>query len=144
MFKPTTAPQDALILQLVPIVTQACEILRAEYQAYVAGGDFTVERKSDHSPVTQADYRVNQFITDALNNTFPHLPVLSEEGQHVHRQQWQSFWMLDPLDGTKEFLHQRPEYPLISVLLRVRIQLLLCWLFLVNSKFTSVHYKVSL
>ena len=39
MFKPTTAPQDALILQLVPIVTQACEILRAEYQAYVAGGD---------------------------------------------------------------------------------------------------------
>ena len=44
MFKPTTAPQDALILQLVPIVTQACEILRAEYQAYVAGGDFTVER----------------------------------------------------------------------------------------------------
>ena len=110
MFKPTTAPQDALILQLVPIVIQACEILRAEYQAYVAGGDFTVERKSDHSPVTQADYRVNQFITDALNNTFPHLPVLSEEGQHAHRQQWQSFWMLDPLDGTKEFLHQRPEF----------------------------------
>lgn len=102
MFKPTTAPQDALILQLVPIVTQACEILRAEYQAYVAGGDFTVERKSDHSPVTQADYRVNQFITDTLNSTFPHLPVLSEEGQHIHRQQWQSFWMLDPLDGDRK------------------------------------------
>ena len=48
MFKPTTAPQDALILQLVPIVIQACEILREEYQAYVAGGDFTVEQKSDH------------------------------------------------------------------------------------------------
>lgn len=110
MFKTTTAPQDALIVQLVPVVTQACEILRAEYQAYLSGGDFAVERKSDHSPVTQADYRVNQYIVDALQLLFPQTPVLSEEGQHTHRQQWQSFWMLDPLDGTKEFLHQRPEF----------------------------------
>ena len=79
MFKTTTAPQDALILQLVPIVTQACEILRAEYQAYCAGVAFDVERKSDNSPVTQADYRVNEFITTALQENFLDIPVLSEE-----------------------------------------------------------------
>ncbi len=38
------------------------------------------------------------------------LPVLSEEGEQDQRQQWQQFWLLDPLDGTKEFLHQRPEF----------------------------------
>lgn len=110
MFKITTAPQDALILQLVPIVTQACEILRVEYQAYCAGGDFDVEKKSDNSPVTQADYRVNEFITLALKKKFPETPLLSEEGDNTERKQWQNFWLLDPLDGTKEFLHKRPEF----------------------------------
>lgn len=110
MFKATTAPQDALILQLVPIVTQACEILRAEYQAYCAGKNFDVEHKQDQSPVTQADYRVNEFITRALKQTFPLIPLLSEEGDNSQRKQWQNFWLLDPLDGTKEFLHKRPEF----------------------------------
>jgi len=110
MFKATTAPQDALILQLVPIVTQACEILRAEYQAYCAGESFDVEHKSDQSPVTQADYRVNAFITKVLQTTFPNISLLSEEGDNTQRKQWRNFWLLDPLDGTKEFLHKRPEF----------------------------------
>jgi 3'(2'), 5'-bisphosphate nucleotidase len=110
MFKATTAPQDALILQLVPIVTQACEILRAEYQAYCAGESFDVEHKSDQSPVTQADYRVNAFITKVLQTTFPNISLLSEEGDNSQRKQWHNFWLLDPLDGTKEFLHKRPEF----------------------------------
>lgn len=110
MFKTTTAPQDALILQLIPIVTQACEILRAEYLAYHSGGTFDIEKKSDHSPVTQADYRVNTFIVRELKRLFPDIPVLSEEGDYAQRKLWQNFWLLDPLDGTKEFLHQRPEF----------------------------------
>src|SRR5690606_38434247 len=99
MFKTTTAPQDPLILQLVPIVTQACEILREEYQRYCSGADFDVERKSDDSPVTQADYRANSYITQALSKVSK-LPVLSEEGDKSERMQWQKFWLLDPLDGT--------------------------------------------
>lgn len=110
MFKITTAPQDALILQLVPIVTQACEILRVEYQVYCAGGAFDVEQKTDNSPVTQADYRVNDFISTSLQKSFPQIALLSEEGDHTERKQWQKFWLLDPLDGTKEFLHKRPEF----------------------------------
>lgn len=109
MFKATTAPQDPMILQFVPILTQACEILREEYQRYCSGGAFDIERKSDDSPVTQADYRVNTYITDALAK-ISDLPLLSEEGQNHQRKAWRAFWLLDPLDGTKEFLHKRPEF----------------------------------
>lgn len=109
MFKTTATPQDATILQLIPIVTQACEILREEYRQYCAGGDFDVEHKSDQSPVTQADYRVNAYICEQLEK-ISDLPILSEEGEQHSRRQWSEFWLLDPLDGTKEFLHQRPEF----------------------------------
>ena len=109
MFKPTTAPQDSLTLQLVPILTQACEILREEYQQYCSGAEFDIEKKQDNSPVTQADYRVNQYLTEALAE-ISDLPLLSEEGEETERQSWTKFWMLDPLDGTKEFLHQRDEF----------------------------------
>lgn len=110
MFKTTTAPQDAMILQLVPIVTQACEILREEYQRYCAGEQFDITQKHDDSPVTQADFRVNQYITEALAQQYSDIPLLSEEGEYDQRQQWHRFWLLDPLDGTKEFLHKRPEF----------------------------------
>lgn len=109
MFKATTAPQDPMILQFVPILTQACEILREEYQRYCSGAAFDIETKSDDSPVTQADYRVNAYLTQALEE-ISDLPLLSEEGQQNERQAWQQFWLLDPLDGTKEFLHKRPEF----------------------------------
>ncbi|RKG34096.1 3'(2'),5'-bisphosphate nucleotidase CysQ family protein [Acinetobacter tianfuensis] len=109
MFKTAMPPQDQLIGQLVPIVTQACEILREEYQRYCAGADFDVERKEDNSPVTQADYRANAYITAALSQ-ISNLPLLSEEGDQTQRKDWKAFWLLDPLDGTKEFLHKRPEF----------------------------------
>ncbi|MEQ1367915.1 3'(2'),5'-bisphosphate nucleotidase CysQ [Acinetobacter schindleri] len=109
MFKATTAPQDPMILQFVPILTQACEILREEYQQYCSGAAFDIERKKDDSPVTQADYRVNTFLTQVLAE-ISDLPLLSEEGKQEDRQAWSAFWLLDPLDGTKEFLHQRPEF----------------------------------
>lgn len=109
MFKAAAGPQDAMILQLAPIVTQACEILREEYQRYCSGGAFDVEKKPDNSPVTQADYRANAYIAQALAQ-ISDLPLLSEEGEQAERQNWPKFWLLDPLDGTKEFLHQRPEF----------------------------------
>ena len=109
MFKATTSPQDPMILQFVPILTQACEILREEYQRYCSGEAFNIEKKNDDSPVTQADYRVNRYLTEALAS-ISDLPLLSEEGKEDDRKHWQEFWLLDPLDGTKEFLHKRPEF----------------------------------
>lgn len=110
MFIKTDEPQDAMILQLVPIMTQACEILNQEFQQYCSGEHFNIEHKHDASPVTQADFRANQFIAQALADYSPDIPLLSEEGEYSLRQQWQRFWLLDPLDGTKEFLHKRPEF----------------------------------
>lgn len=109
MFQKTVAPNDELVVKLVPLLTQACAILVEEYTRYCSGQAFDIERKKDNSPVTQADYRVNHYICEALTSIST-LPVLSEEGEQHARQHWSNFWMLDPLDGTKEFLHQRPQF----------------------------------
>ena len=112
MFIATDAPQDELILKLLPVLVEANAILNEEFQHYCAGEHFDIHTKSDQSPVTQADYRVNEYITTQLNALFPYLPILSEEGQHNVRKQWSKFWLLDPLDGTKEFIQQRPQFTL--------------------------------
>jgi 3'(2'), 5'-bisphosphate nucleotidase len=117
MFRLTSATTEPLIQQLLPIIGQASEILREEYQKYCAGDVFNIEHKSDNSPVTQADYRSNQYIVDSLKK-ISDLPILSEEGQAEHRSTWEQFWLLDPLDGTKEFLHQRPEFTINLSLVR--------------------------
>lgn len=67
--------------------------------------DFQVERKADNSPLTIADRRSHEIISKALNQT-PY-PVLSEEGKHLpyeERKAWHTLWIVDPLDGTKEFI----------------------------------------
>ncbi|MBF4520949.1 3'(2'),5'-bisphosphate nucleotidase CysQ [Acinetobacter towneri] len=117
MFIKTTQPQHALIEQLLPVMVQACDILNQEFQQYCSGATFGVEKKNDNSPVTQADYRVNHYLTQALAEIST-LPLLSEEGEQSQRQAWHEFWLLDPLDGTKEFLHQRPEFTINLSLIR--------------------------
>jgi 3'(2'), 5'-bisphosphate nucleotidase len=70
-----------------------------------------IERKSDNSPVTIADKTANAFIEEALQST--NIPVLSEEGEHAHyeiRKNWQQCWIVDPLDGTKEFIKRNGEF----------------------------------
>lgn len=110
MFIKTLAPQDQLISQLVPIMAQASQILLEEYQSYCAGCEFNIQEKSDDSPVTQADLKVNHFLLKHLATVTPELPVLSEESDYSARAAWQQCWMLDPLDGTKEFIHERDEF----------------------------------
>lgn len=110
MFITTQAPQDSQMLQLVPILVAASQILLEEYQNYCAGSEFKIDKKSDHSPVTQADLRVNQYLINELTRITPDIPVLSEENDHSDRHLWTRCWMLDPLDGTKEFIHQRDEF----------------------------------
>lgn len=110
MFITTQAPQDSQILKLVPILATASQILLEEYQNYCAGSEFKIDKKSDHSPVTQADLRVNQYLIAELARICPNIPVLSEENDHTERHAWSTCWMLDPLDGTKEFIHQRDEF----------------------------------
>lgn len=73
--------------------------------------DFSVEHKSDHSPLTLADRESHRILVDRLEPTG--LPILSEEGRHLtyeERKDWDTFWLLDPLDGTKEFVKRNGEF----------------------------------
>jgi 3'(2'), 5'-bisphosphate nucleotidase len=75
--------------------------------------DFAVERKEDSSPLTLADRRSHQIITAGLQSEYPQIPVLSEEGKEVlyaARKGWPRFWLVDPLDGTKEFVKRNGEF----------------------------------
>lgn len=74
-------------------------------------GDFNVEAKSDDSPLTKADKASHLAIVAELEKT--NLPILSEEGRDIsyeERKDWEFFWMIDPLDGTKEFIKRNGEF----------------------------------
>jgi len=69
--------------------------------------------KEDNSPLTCADNFSNQIITTKLNILFPDIPIISEESRQTpfdERKYWDSFWLVDPLDGTKEFLNRNGEF----------------------------------
>ena len=110
MFITTQAPQDQQILNLVPVLAAASKILLEEYQNYCAGREFKINEKADHSPVTQADLKVNEYLMSELKRLTSDIPVVSEESDYSARHAWSTCWMLDPLDGTKEFIHQRDEF----------------------------------
>ncbi len=80
---------------------------------------FTVEEKDDRSPLTEADRRAHKAICSVLASTG--LPVLSEEGRTVpveERQAWEAYWLVDPLDGTKEFIKRNGEFTVNIALMR--------------------------
>ena len=77
----------------------------------VYGSSFQVELKSDKTPLTEADKRAHRVIVNELKST--DFPVLSEEGRDIpyeERKNWKRFWMVDPLDGTKEFIKRNGEF----------------------------------
>ena len=73
--------------------------------------DFQVEKKADNSPLTIADKTAHNTIINALKDS--DLPILSEEGREIdfnERKNWEYFWLIDPLDGTKEFIKKNGEF----------------------------------
>ena len=75
--------------------------------------DFSVEYKEDNSPLTEADLKSNEIICTALTALYPHIPILSEENKEVaydDRKDWKIFWLIDPIDGTKEFVKKNGEF----------------------------------
>ena len=74
-------------------------------------GDFGVDMKSDNSPLTKADIASHNVIMEFLEKTG--IPVLSEEGKDIpysERQNWEKLWIVDPIDGTKEFIKKNGEF----------------------------------
>ncbi len=76
--------------------------------------EFTVQRKADASPLTEADLASHRVIADGLAAEYPGMPVLSEESvEHVgvdERRSWDRYWLVDPLDGTKEFIKRNGQF----------------------------------
>ena len=93
------------------IVTIAKEAGDAIMQIYKQ--DFEVEYKQDSSPLTLADKKANDIIEDSLKQLSVNFPILSEEGKDISyedRRHWEYFWLVDPLDGTKEFVKKNDEF----------------------------------
>ncbi len=93
----------------------------------VYGTDFTVTLKDDRSPLTEADKRAHTIIDAGLRALDPAVPVLSEEaapGDSAERRSWSRFWLVDPLDGTKEFLKRNGEFTVnIALVIEHRAEL---------------------
>ena len=83
--------------------------------------DFAVTDKSDKSPLTKADKAGNAVIVAALKENFPNIPIISEENkmiEYADRKDWEYFWLVDPLDGTKEFIKKNGEFTVNIALIR--------------------------
>ena len=97
-----------MIEQILPIARQAGAAIMALYLS----GARDAQRKEDGSPVTQADLAAHHVLAEQLLSLQPDCPVVSEEdsGSQIHRQGKGRFWLIDPLDGTKEFIARNGEF----------------------------------
>ena len=94
------------------LVEVAREAGKAILEVY-GSDDFGVQFKDDKSPLTEADRRSHEIIARRLKELTPDVPVLSEEGREVpleEREGWEVFYLVDPLDGTKEFIKRNGEF----------------------------------
>lgn len=83
--------------------------------------DFNVQFKEDSSPLTKADQSAHNYIVDKLNRLTPDIPVFSEESNIVDwdiRKHWEQYWLVDPLDGTKEFIRKNDEFTVNIALIK--------------------------
>jgi 3'(2'), 5'-bisphosphate nucleotidase len=98
-------------LSLLETAKKAALVAGDEILKIYNTSDFGVESKSDNSPLTLADKQAHLAIVKQLEST--NLPILSEEGRSIpfeERKKWETFWMIDPLDGTKEFIKRNGEF----------------------------------
>ena len=105
-------------------INAALEAAQAICKVYNSD-DFHIQIKSDNSPLTDADKQSHQIIAKTLEKTV--LPILSEEGKHLDyniRKKWRKFWLVDPLDGTKEFIKRNGEFTVNIALINNRLPVL--------------------
>jgi 3'(2'), 5'-bisphosphate nucleotidase len=99
------------IQSLLDLAIKAAQSASKEILEVYNSNDFQTEAKGDNSPLTLADRKAHQAIISILQSS--NLPILSEEGKTIsyeERKSWSTFWMVDPLDGTKEFIKRNGEF----------------------------------
>ena len=97
-----------LIKQLIEISKEAGNAILEIYHS-----DFDYTFKDDSTPLTKADQQAHEIITKKLHKLTPHIPILSEEDSDISfkkRSTWDKYWLIDPLDGTKEFIKMNGEF----------------------------------
>ncbi len=95
-----------IVLEIRRLAIAAGERIMEVYN----GPEFDVQLKSDDSPVTIADETADKFIFEGLSGKFPEIPIVTEEQSHSHEIKADKFFIVDPLDGTKEFIHRRGDF----------------------------------
>lgn len=101
---------EKLLNDVLSIARQAGDAI---LDVYNAAGDLQVQSKADNSPLTLADERSNQCILEGLRTLDATIPIVSEESPlpaFAERSHWPRFWLVDPLDGTKEFIKRNGEF----------------------------------
>ncbi|WP_246261683.1 3'(2'),5'-bisphosphate nucleotidase CysQ [Thiomicrorhabdus cannonii] len=108
----------AVLMNLVELLPEVCRIAVAAgdviVEVYDHYDDAQIEHKGDGTPVTLADKRADALICEALSRLTPAIPLVTEESvaevPFATRKDWQTFWLVDPLDGTKEFIERTGEF----------------------------------
>ncbi len=93
----------------MPIVARAGDAIMRVY----GDPDFAVQRKEDNSPLTLADLESQRHLIEGLRELTPDIPILSEESAQApwdERRNWRELWVVDPLDGTREFIKRNGEF----------------------------------
>jgi 3'(2'), 5'-bisphosphate nucleotidase len=108
----STPDPDFINLWLIPVLDIAKAAGEAILRIY-QNEDFGERLKSDNSPLTEADLAAHDIICQGLEALEPRLPIASEESVDLpwkRRSEWQRYWLVDPLDGTKEFIKRNGEF----------------------------------
>lgn len=106
---------EEYVEQAISIAIEAGEAIKGIYLE----GSFDKEVKSDNTPVTSADIAAHEIISSQLSSLTPEIPVLSEEDADIpfsERADWQRYWLVDPLDGTGEFIAGSGDFSVIIAL----------------------------
>ena len=108
--------KSELIEKLIDISIEAGDAILGFYNS-----EIDVQVKSDSSPLTKADLESNSIIVKRLKSLTPDIPILSEEAADISfevRSKWNEYWLIDPLDGTKEFINKNGEFTVNIALIR--------------------------
>jgi 3'(2'), 5'-bisphosphate nucleotidase len=108
-----TAPTHEQLRNLLPAVIEIAEAAGHAIMDIYENVDLGISQKDDKTPVTDADYAAHRLIVERLQELEPHYPVLSEESESVPfsvRSSWRTYWLIDPLDGTREFIKRNGEF----------------------------------
>ena len=108
---PVQAPANERVTALADLVQAVNNRLNQYYQHWQQHEQLQIASKLDESPITEADLAAHDMIEQCLQRITPDIPILSEESSSFDgRHDWRHFWLVDPLDGTREFINKTGEF----------------------------------